>query len=403
MSTPTRPSKPSAPVRPLDGIIVVSLEQAVAAPFATRQLAELGARVIKVERPGGGDFARSFDRTVLGQSSHFVWLNRSKESITLDVKTTAGMAVLHRLLDRADVFVHNLAPGAAQRLNLTASELGLRNPTLIVCEIAGYGGDGAFAVRKAYDALVQSESGVVAVTGTAAEPVKAGIPIADISAGMYAFSGILTSLYHRAATGVAAPVAVSLFRALSEWMGAPAHYTRYGGREPERVGAEHATIAPYGPFTAADGVTVMIAIQNQREWASFCTGFLDSPGTATDPRFLDNPARVANRDELRAVVAARFSTMDGATAVRLLEQANIAYAHVNSVQDYLEHPVLADRWRTVATPAGAIQALLPPTDLGGVQPRMDPVPALGEHTDAILSELGYSPAEVVALRAGGAI
>jgi formyl-CoA transferase len=389
-------------VRPLEGITVVSLEQAVAAPFATRQLADLGARVIKVERPGDGDFARTFDRSVLGQSSHFVWLNRSKESITLDVKTTDGLAVLHKLLARADVLVQNLAPGAARRLGLTASDLAPRYPTLIVCEVTGYG-DGPWAGRKAYDALVQSEVGVLAVTGTPEDPVKAGIPIADISAGMYAYSGILTALYHRARTGIAAPVAVSLFGALSEWMGAPAYYTRYGGQQPPRVGAEHATIAPYGPFTAADGVAVMVAIQNQREWASFCAEFLDSPGTATDPRFADNPARVAHRDELRAVVAARFSTLDGAAAVRLLEQAKIAYARVNSVPEYLAHPVLTDRWRTVATPAGEVQALLPPADLGGVKPRLDPVPALGEHTEAILAELGYTPAEVVALRAGGAI
>ena len=271
-------------MRPLDGITVVGLEQAVAAPFATRQLADLGARVIKVERPGTGDFARSFDRSVLGQSSHFVWLNRSKESITLDVKTPAGLTVLHRLLYRADVFVQNLAPGAALRLGLGAATLAPRYPRLIICAVSGYGSVGPWADRKAYDALVQCETGVVAVTGTPSDPVKAGIPIADISAGMYAYSGILTALYHRACTGVAAPVEVSLFGSLSEWMGAPAYYTRYGGTEPERVGAEHATIAPYGPFTAADGVTVLVAIQNQREWGSFCAVFLDSPGTATRSR-----------------------------------------------------------------------------------------------------------------------
>ena len=390
-------------MRPLDGITVVSLEQAVAAPFATRQLADLGARVVKVERPGDGDFARSFDRSVLGQSSHFIWLNRSKESISLDIKKPSGLAVLHRLLGRADVFVQNLAPGAAGRLGLSAADLSPRYPRLIICEVSGYGSDGPWADRKAYDALVQCETGVVAVTGTPAYPVKAGIPIADISAGMYAYSAILTALYHRAATGIAAPAEVSLFGSLSEWMGAPAYYTRYGGVEPDRVGAEHATIAPYGPFTAADGVTVMVAIQNQREWASFCAVFLDSPGTATDPRFADNPSRVAHRDDLRALVAARFTTLDGAEAVRLLEQAKVAYARVNSVHDYLDHPVLVDRWRTVDTPAGPVQALEPPGLIGGVTARMDPVPAVGEHTDTILAELGYSSAELAELRAGGAV
>src|SRR5215831_18855814 len=288
---------------PLAGITVVALEQAVAAPFCTRQLADLGARVIKVERPGVGDFARSYDRTVLGQSSHFVWLNRSKESMTLDIKQPAALEVLHRLFASADVFIQNLGPGATARLGLAATELSQKYPRLIVCDLTGYGLDGPWADRKAYDALVQCETGVVALTGSPSVPAKAGISIADIAGGMYAYTGILTALYRRATTGEVGPVEVSLFDALSEWMGAPAYFTGYGGTEPERVGAEHATIVPYGPFTAADGVTVLLAIQNEREWASLCTVFLGAPSVAVDPRYRDNPARLAHRDEVNAIVA----------------------------------------------------------------------------------------------------
>jgi formyl-CoA transferase len=390
-------------VRPLDGITVVSLEQAVAAPFATRQLADLGARVIKVERPGEGDFARRYDRSVLGQSSQFIWLNRSKESLTLGLKSAGGLEVLHRLLARADVLVQNLAPGAARRLGLGPSSLAGPYPRLIVCDISGYGVDGPWADRKAYDLLVQSETGVIALTGTPDAPAKAGISIADIAGGMYAFSGILTALLHRATSGVVAPVEVSLFEALSEWMGAPAHYTLYSGLEPERVGAQHATIAPYGPFTAADGVSVLLGIQNEREWRSLCEVFLGSAAVATDPRFLDNPARLAHRDELNALVAQRFSTLDSAAAVRLLEQAQVAYARLNTMTDFLAHPVHSgrDRWREVATPQGVVRALRPPGNLA--DPRMDPVPAVGQHTEAILTELGYAAEEIAALRTSGAI
>jgi formyl-CoA transferase len=391
--------------RPLDGITVVALEQAVAAPFCTRQLADLGARVIKVERPGDGDFARSYDRTVLGQSSYFVWLNRSKESLTLDLKQPPSMQVLHRLLERADVLIQNLGPGAAARLGLAAGPLGQRYPRLIVCDLTGYGLDGPWADRKAYDLLVQCETGVVSLTGTAAAPAKAGISIADIAGGMYAYTGILTALYRRATTGEVGPVEVSLFDALSEWMGAPAYFTGYGGTEPQRVGAEHASIVPYGPFTAADGVTVLLAIQNEREWASLCTVFLGAPSVAVDPRYLDNPSRTARRDEVNALVAARFGQLTGAEAVALLEASRVAYAHLNSVTQYLDHPVLSgrDRWRSVSTPNGPIRALLPPATIAGVPSRMDAVPAVGEHSDAILAELGYAPAEVADLRASGAV
>jgi formyl-CoA transferase len=390
---------------PLDGITVVGLEQAVAAPFATRQLADLGARVIKVERPGDGDFARGYDRSVHGQSSYFVWLNRSKESITLDVKNPSGREVLDRLLGRADVFVQNLAPGATRRLGLGAEELARRNPRLIVCDVSGYGNDGPWADRKAYDLLVQCESGLVSLTGTPADPAKVGISVADISAGMYAFSGILTALYRRATTGVTAPVEVSLLESLAEWMGSPAYYTEHSGVQPPRVGARHATIAPYGPFTAGDGATVLLAVQNEREWASLCDVFLGRPPTAGDPRFADNTARVAHYDELNRLISDRFSELTGAAATELLERAGVANARINDVAAFLEHPVLAgrDRWREVGTPGGPIRALVPPAALGGVTPRMDPVPAVGEHTGTILGELGYEPDEIEALRADGTI
>ncbi|WP_030933899.1 CaiB/BaiF CoA transferase family protein [Streptomyces sp. NRRL B-24720] len=390
---------------PLEGITVVSLEQAVAAPFATRQLADLGARVIKVERPGPGDFARGYDESVHGQSSYFVWLNRSKESLTLDIKTPGGREVLEKLLGEADVFVQNLAPGAARRLGLGAQDLAGRHPSLIVCDISGYGNTGPWSDRKAYDLLVQCETGVVSLTGSPEEPAKVGISIADIAAGMYAYSGILTALYERRATGRARAVEVSLFEALSEWMGSPAYYTAYSGTQPARVGAQHATIAPYGPYEAADGRTVLLAIQNEREWTSFCTVFLDDAALATDERFRRGSSRVARREELNAIVAARFAELTAADAVKLLDEAKVANARLNSVAEYWEHPVLAgrDRWRDVATPGGPVRALLPPATISGLSPRMDPVPAVGEHTDDVLRGLGYDDPAISALRADGAV
>jgi formyl-CoA transferase len=390
---------------PLAGITVVSLEQAVAAPFATRQLAELGARVIKIERPGDGDFARGYDESVHGESSYFVWLNRSKESLTLDVKASAGRGILHRLLADADVFVQNLGPGATVRLGLDAAALAERYPTLIVCDVSGYGNDGPWSDRKAYDLLVQAEAGVLSLTGPPNHPSRVGISIADIAAGMYAYSGILTALYRRATTGDVSAVRVALFDALAEWMGAPAYYTRYGGTEPLRAGAEHATIAPYGPYETGDGATIILAVQSEREWASFCEVLLGDPAVAIDPRFARNSARVANRPELNKIIGRRFAELDADRAAQLLTEARIAHGRLNSVPGFLEHPSLQgrSRWRQVGSPGGPIEALLPPTDLTGVTPRMDPVPAIGEHTDAILTELGFDRTTIDRLRTERAV
>jgi formyl-CoA transferase len=390
---------------PLTGLTVVSLEQAVAAPFATRQLADLGARVIKIERPGAGDFARRYDESVHGQSSYFVWLNRSKESLTLDVSTAAGRAVLDELLADADVFVQNLGPGAAGRLGVDAASLAERYPLLITCTISGYGTDGPWADRKAYDLLVQCETGLVSLTGSADQVAKAGISVADIAAGMYAYTGILTALYRRATTGHVSAVEVSLFDALAEWLGSPAYYTQYGSRQPERVGAQHATIAPYGPYTTADDEIVLLGIQNEREWHAFCDVVLADPAFADDPRFATNSARVEHRTELNDVLGARFAGLSTGAALALLDRANVANSRLNSVRQFLDHPVLAgrDRWRTVGSPGGDIAALLPPAALTDVEPVMHAVPGVGEHTDAILLGLGRSEETIAALRADGII
>ncbi|MEU0839676.1 CaiB/BaiF CoA-transferase family protein [Streptomyces sp. NPDC005962] len=386
---------------PLSGITVVSLEQAVAAPFATRQLADLGARVIKVERPNGGDFARRYDTTVHGESSYFVWLNRSKESLTLDLKSARGRDIVERLLGEADVFVQNLAPGAAARLGLGADALAERHPSLIPCAISGYGTSGPWADRKAYDLLVQCQTGLVSLTGTARDTARVGVSIADIAAGVYAYSGILTALFTRATTGVARAVEVSLFEALAEWVGQPAYYTRHGGTQPPRMGTQHATIAPYGAYPAADGKEVLFSIQNEREWGALCDRFLGRPELVDDPRFATGSARVAHREELNAIVAERFRALDSAGVSRLLDEAGIANAGVNDVGEFLDHPVLGarERWRDVPIPGAVVPALLPPVDLAGVTARMDAVPALGEHTDTILAALGHSAAEISGLRA----
>ena len=391
--------------RPLTGVTVVSVEQAVAAPFATRQLADLGARVIKVERPDGGDFARRYDTAVDGQSSYFVWLNRSKESLTLNLKSTRGREILGRLLAAADVFVQNLAPSAAGRLGLDAAALGAMHESLIVCAITGYGTTGSWADRKAYDLLVQCQTGLVSLTGTPRDAARVGISVADIAAGMYAYSGILTALYTRATTGRARAVEVSLFDALAEWMSQPAYYTQYSGSQPPRVGTQHATIAPYGAYTAADGKDVLLSVQSEREWAALCSRFLKRPELVDDPRFATGVARVEHREELNAIISKRFGKITGDGAMTLLDDAGIANAGVNSVRDFLAHPVLTERgrWREVRIPGGVAPALLPPVDLVGTAARMDPVPAAGQHTEAILAALGHTAAEIDRLRADGVI
>jgi len=376
---------------PLDGITVVSIEQAVAAPFATRQLADLGARVIKIERPHGGDFARHYDHTVHGLSSYFVWLNRAKESLTLDLKQPDARQVLERLVARADVFVHNLAPGAPERLGLGLLELRARHPRLVTCAVSGYGTLGPYAKKKAYDMLIQAEVGLVSITGTADAPSRTGISVADIAAGMYAYSAILAALLTRAATGLGTAIDVSLFDALGEWMSAPAYYTAYGGAEPQRCGAAHATIAPYELFVAGDDTEIYLAIQNDREWIRFCEGVLERPELTHDLRFASNATRVQHRAALRDAIAEIFDELPGAVILDRLEAAGIASARRNPVAAFLDHPQLVerDRWRTIDTPAGQIRALLPPVQMDGVVPVMGAVPALGEHTSRILDELGF--------------
>ena len=391
--------------RPLDGIVVVSLEHAIAAPFCTRQLADLGARVIKIERPGVGDFARAYDERVRGMSSHFVWVNRSKQSLTLDLKQEGAKGVLFKLLGRADVLVQNLAPGAADRMGLSAKALRPRHPRLIVCDISGYGADGPYRDKKAYDLLIQSEAGFLSVTGTPEDPAKAGCSIADIAAGMYAYTGILAALLQRERTGEGSRIDVSMLEALTEWMSYPLYYAFEGASAPERSGAAHATIYPYGPFEAGDGKTVMLGLQNEREWAAFCAEVLKQPALATDPRFAANARRHANRVALRGIILDVFRTMTAAEVVARLDAAQIANARVNTMEDVWVHPQLEarKRWTSVEAPVGEIPALLPPGTSDAYSYRMDPVPAVGEHTDAILKELGYAEPEISSLRAARAV
>jgi crotonobetainyl-CoA:carnitine CoA-transferase CaiB-like acyl-CoA transferase len=374
---------------PLDGLTVVSLEQAVVAPFATRQLADLGARVIKIERPGGGDFARGYDRTTLGQSSHFIWLNRGKESVELDVKAPADRDLLGRLINAADVFVQNLAPGAADRLGLSPSELRASRPRLICCSISGYGQDGPYATKKAYDLLVQCEAGLVMATGTPESPARPGISIADIAAGMYAYTGILTALYDRERTGEGAALHVAMLDALSEWMTQPVYFSHYGGQPLPRTGARHPSISPYGPFEASDGA-VFFGIQNEREWLAFCRDVLQRTELATDRRFASNPERAARNDELTAIIENCFAKQSADDVIAALEGAGIACARLRAPGELTGHPELRTRgrWRPVGTPAGDVDALLPPVQATGQEPVMGPVPALGEHTTAIRTEFG---------------
>jgi len=391
--------------RPLDGITVLTLEHAIAAPFCTRQLADLGARVIKVERPGVGDFARAYDERVHGLASHFVWTNRSKESLTLDVKQRQGREVLQRLLPRVDVLVQNLAPGAAARLGLSHEALAPAHPRLIVCDISGYGDDperpGPYRDKKAYDLLIQSESGFLSVTGTPDEMAKAGCSIADIAAGMYAYSNILAALLERGKTGQGCRIDVSMLESMVEWMSFPLYYAFEGAEPPPRAGAAHATIYPYGPFPAGDGKTVMLGLQNEREWQVFCDKVMEQPELARDARFASNTLRTHAREALRSLIVQAFQPFTAAQIVQRLEAAQIANAQARTMQDVWAHPQLAARrrWTQVGTSAGAIPALLPPGAPAQWQPRMDAVPALGQHTDAILAEAGYDAKAIAALRA----
>lgn len=391
-------------MRPLEGYRVLALEHAVAAPLCTRHLADLGAEVIKIERPGGGDFARGYDSFVLGQSSFFIWLNRSKRSLTLDVKHPDGRAVLDRLAVRADVLVQNLAPGAAARLGLGYDALAARNERVVVCDISGYGESGPFAQKKAYDLLIQAESGLISVTGTEVEPSRVGISIADIATGMYAQSAVLAALLRRERAGQGAHVKVAMLDALAEWMTASAYRWGYAGSLTERMPTSHPLLVPYGAHRAKDG-TVIFGLQNEREWVTFCTAVLERPELATDPRFAGNSARCAHRAELTALIEAFFADKTVVEVVARLDRAGIANGRLNSSRELWEHPQLAarDRWREVTTPAGPVRALLPPVTFADTEMPMGAVPALGADTDAVLDELGYGAAEIARLHAAGAV
>lgn len=395
----------SANPRPLDGITVVSLEHAIAAPFCTRQLADLGARVIKVERPGAGDFARAYDTRVHGQASHFVWTNRSKESLALDLKKPEALAALKDLLKDADVLVQNLAPGAAARMGLSFAALQAINPRLIVCDISGYGEDGPYRDKKAYDLLIQAEAGFLSITGTPETPSKAGNSVADIAAGMYAYTNILSALLLRGKTGKGSHIDVSMLEALGEWMGYPLYYAYEGAAPPPRTGASHASIYPYGPFPAGDGGAVLLGVQNEREWKQFCDIVLANPALATDPRFDANAKRNEHREALKDIIYQTFAALSTEQLVARLDQAQIANARMNDMAGVWAHPQLQarGRWATITTPAGEVPALLPPGRNSAYDYRMDAVPAVGEHTEAILRSLGRDEVQIASLRAAKAI
>lgn len=392
-------------MRPLDGITVVALEHVIAAPFATRQLADLGARVIKIERPGAGDFARNYDQRAKGMSSHFTWVNRSKESLTLDLKHKSALEILRKLLESADVFVQNLAPGAAARMGLTPETLQATNPKLIYCNLSGYGEDGPYRDKKAYDLLIQSEAGLLSITGTPENPSKVGISIADIAAGMYTYTNILAALLQRQKTGKGSVIDISMLEALGEWMGYPMYYSMDDASPPPRTGASHATIFPYGPYLAGDGKTIMLGLQNEREWALFCEKVLLQPELATDPRFDKNFKRNENRVELNAIILKIFSKMTSEQVLAKLEEAQIANASLNDMHQFWDHPQLRarERWHSVESPNGPIPALLPPGINTAYEYRMDKVPSVGEHTERILKELGYSEESIQQLKHAEAI
>ena len=392
-------------MRPLDGVTVVALEHVIAAPFCTRQLADLGARVIKIERPGVGDPARAYDDRVKGLSSHFVWTNRSKESITLDLKQADAREIVRKLLATADVLVQNLAPGAAARMGFSYELLKDEFPRLIVCDVSGYGADGPYRDKKAYDLLIQSESGLLSITGTPDTPSKAGCSIVDIAAGMYAYTNILAALIHRGKTGKGCNIDVSMLESMAEWMSFPLYYAYDGATPPARAGASHATIYPYGPFPVGDGQVVMLGLQNEREWVVFCDKVLEQPDLETDPRFSSSTRRSNARSELYPIIVEAFSRLTGAQVVKRLDEAQIGNANMNDMNQVWHHSQLEarQRWAEVDTPNGKILAMRPPGMPESFNARMDPIPAIGQHTDAILGEIGYGEIEIARLRADGAI
>lgn len=392
-------------MRPLDGITVVSIEHAVAAPFATRQLADLGARVIKVERPGEGDFARSYDGSVRGLSAYFVWLNRSKESLALDLKHAKAREIMAKLIAKADVFVQNLLPGATDRMGLSAEKLHALHPRLVVCDISGYGDTGPYRKKKAYDFLVQAEGGLLSVTGSPEEPARCGISVVDISAGMYAYSGILSALYLRERTGLGKRVEISMLEALGEWMGQPLYYSHFQGNPPRRSGARHATLAPYGLFRTGGGGSLIFGVQSEREWKVFRDNVLRLPGLDGDLRFDSNPQRVANWDALAEVITSVFSVLKKEEVIARLEASGIAYSEMREMEEVWDHPQFAarGRWREVGSPVGPLPALAPPANLEGIEARMDPIPALGEHTESILRELKYGDGDIARMKSEGVL